>query len=254
MEWQEISNNWVWVPPRPIGVVHFLGGAFVAAAPQVTYCRLLESLGRQGYVIVATPFVNTFDHQAIADDVLNRFESTLERLQATVLRRKFFPIYGVGHSMGCKLHLLLGSLFAIERAGNILISFNNYSARNSIPLAETLVTALDMEFTPSPAATNRLVAQRYQVRRNLLIQFTKDELDQTKGLQTLLNDRFPGMVVTQTLPGNHLTPLGPDVNWQAGSAFSPLDAIAQWMRKEVYRELHELEKAMLLWLNPCVPR
>jgi hypothetical protein len=139
MDWQEISGSWVLIPQSPKGIVHFLGGAFVATAPQVTYRWLLEQLGRQRYVVIATPFVNTLDHAAIARDVLNRFETTLDRLQTTtVLRKRYLPIYGVGHSMGCKLHLLIGSLFSVERAGNILISFNNYPARRAIPFVEQL--------------------------------------------------------------------------------------------------------------------
>src|SRR4028119_1923299 len=142
MDWQEVSGSWVLIPQNPKGIVHFLGGAFVATAPQVTYRWLLEQLGHQGYVVIATPFVNTLDHTAIARDVLNRFETTLDRLQATaILRKRYLPIYGVGHSMGCKLHLLIGSLFSVERAGNILISFNNYAARDAIPLVD--------QFTPA---------------------------------------------------------------------------------------------------------
>jgi hypothetical protein len=58
------------------------------------------------------------------------------------------------------------------------------------------------------------------------------------------------MVSAQTLAGSHLTPLGPDVNWQAGDVFTPFDAIAQWMRQEVFRELDQLERSILDWLNP----
>ena len=76
MDWHEISGNWVLVPPRPTAIVHFLGGAFVAAAPQVTYRALLEFLADQGYVVVATPFINTFDHEAIARQVARAFEQT----------------------------------------------------------------------------------------------------------------------------------------------------------------------------------
>ena len=49
MNWQEISGNWVYIPRQPRGVIHFLGGAFVAAAPHLTYRLLLEELGKQGY-------------------------------------------------------------------------------------------------------------------------------------------------------------------------------------------------------------
>jgi len=30
MNWQEIAGNWVFLPRRPRGIIHFLGGAFVA--------------------------------------------------------------------------------------------------------------------------------------------------------------------------------------------------------------------------------
>jgi len=69
MEWKEIAGNWVLVPQKQIGIVHFLGGAFVATAPQLTYRWLLEQLAAENYVVVATPFVNTLDHTAIARSV-----------------------------------------------------------------------------------------------------------------------------------------------------------------------------------------
>lgn len=258
MDWQELSGSWVLIPPRPTGVVHFLGGAFIAAAPQVTYRWLLEQLGRQGYAVIATPFINTLDHVAIAREVLNRFETTLDRLQAKrVLKKQYLPIYGVGHSMGCKLHLLIGSLFSVERAGNILISFNNYPASRAIPFLEQFKInanpAFNVEFTPSPLETNQLIAQRYEVRRNLLIKFTNDEIDQTVSLIPILQQRFPDMVAVQTLPGNHLTPLGQDVNWITGDVFTPWDAIGQWMKQEIYRDLNGLKREMIRWLNPLSP-
>ena len=253
MDWQEVSGCWVLIPPRPSAIIHFLGGAFVAAAPQVTYRWLLEQLGLQGYAIIATPFVNTLDHAAIARDVLNRFETTLDRLQTTnVLRKRYMPIYGLGHSMGCKLHLLIGSLFKVERAGNILISFNNYPATRAIPFIEQLNInpAFNVEFRPSPLETNELIAQRYQVRRNLLIKFTNDDIDQTVSLTEVLQERFPNMVVIQTLNGSHVTPLGQDVNWRTGSVFTPFDAVGQWMKQEVYRDLHQLKRELIRWLEP----
>ncbi|UBF29674.1 DUF1350 family protein [Kovacikia minuta CCNUW1] len=260
MDWQEVSGSWVLVPSRPVAIVHFLGGAFVATAPQVTYRRLLERLALQGYAIIATPFVNTFDHTAIAQAVLRNFDRTLEKLYDTSLRKRYLPIYGIGHSMGCKLHLLIGSLFQVERAGNILISFNNFSARDAVPLVEQFSSAFSqlsptfsVEFTPSPMETNHLVAQKYQIRRNLLVKFSNDTIDQTTALTDLLQTRFPGMVVAQTLTGNHLTPLGPDAKLQAGEIFTPFDAISQWIRQEVYRELHHLEETLLRWLNPLAP-
>ncbi len=271
MEWQEIYGNWVLVPPQPIAMIHFLGGAFVATAPQVTYRSLLEFLATQGYVIVATPFVNTMDHTTIAQRVLRLSNLAIDHVQTQILRNRYLPIYGIGHSMGCKLHLLIGSLFPQERAGNILISFNNYPAKRSIPLVEQFtefsrltsqflsqmknpmlpqIAAFDMEFTPSPEETNQLIAEQYQVKRNLLIKFNNDDIDQTKPLTMALEERFPEMTSVKILRGNHLTPLGQDVNWKPGTEFSPFDAIGQYMRQEFYRDLNQLKEILLLWLNP----
>ncbi|NET58727.1 MAG: DUF1350 domain-containing protein [Symploca sp. SIO2E6] len=255
MDWQEISSSWALIPPRPIGIVHFLGGAFIAAAPQVTYRSLLEQLGSQGYAVIATPFLNTLDHAAIARDVLNSFETTLYRLQASNrLRQQYLPIYGVGHSMGCKLHLLIGSLFSVERAGNILISFNNYPAKRAIPFLDQLninpVFDFDVEFTPSPRQTNELIAENYQIRRNLLIRFIDDEIDQTLSLTPVLQQRFPNMVTAQKLPGNHLTPLGQDISWQPGEVFTPFDAVGQWIKQGLSKDLNQLKREIIRWLNP----
>lgn len=254
MDWKEIKGNWVLMPPNPVGIIHFLGGAFVATAPHLTYRWLLEQLAAKGYVIIATPFVNTLDHIAIAKTVLLNFDRTIERLHDSgVLRKLYLPTYGLGHSMGCKLHLLIGSLFPVERAGNILISFNNYAAKDAIPLVEQFNSALTIEFTPSPLETNKIVQEGYNIRRNLLIKFNNDNLDQSAVLTKILKARFPEMVTAQILPGNHTTPLGQDIKWQTGASFTPLDALGQWFRQEVYRDLNQLKRSLLLWLNPLSP-
>lgn len=275
MQWQELSGSWVLIPPQPIALIHFLGGAFVGTAPHITYRWLLERLAQQGYGIVATAFLNTLDHQAIARTVLNRFDNIVERLQSRgVLTAGYLPVYGLGHSLGCKIHLLIGSFYEVERAGNILISFNNYPVKQAIPLAEQLAQLdlqglvntvkeqlevkrdinvdLNWEFTPTPEETNRLISHHYTVRRNLLIKFRNDTLDQTLTLHPILGDRFSEMVVLRLLPGNHLTPLGQDLQWQAGQVFTPLDAIGQWLKSSLSQDLQTLHQEILRWLNPLM--
>ena len=254
MEWLEISGSWVYLPRKDIkGIIHFLGGAFVATAPHVSYRSILEDLCQAGYAVIATPFLNTFDHFAIAREVLNRFETVLERLQrSNKLSTGYLPIYGVGHSMGCKLHLLIGSLYDVERAGNILISFNNYPATKAVPFMEqfNITPALNVEFAPSPLETEKLIAEYYSVRRNLLLKFTQDNLDQTVNLNSVLQSKFSDMVTLRTLTGTHLTPLSQNVKWQTGDLFTPIDAIGQWFNQGMSRNLHNLRKELIAWLNP----
>ncbi len=253
MEWQEISGSSVLLPRYPMAIIHFLGGAFVGTAPNFTYRWLLEQLGKEGYAIIATPFVNTLDHLAIARNVLNRFESILERLQSNnSLGQGYLPIYGIGHSMGCKLHLLIGSLFSVERAGNILISFNNYPVKRAIPFLDKIDIddSLNLEFTPSPDETKVIITKDYEIRRNLLIKFTQDNIDETMILTSILTEKYPNLVALQSLSGNHLTPLGQEINWQAGEVFTPLDAVGQWVKQSFSRDLYQLKNEILRWLNP----
>ncbi|MFM7424896.1 MAG: DUF1350 family protein [Elainella sp.] len=280
MVWQELYGNWILIPPRPVAIIHFLGGAFVATAPQVTYRGLLEFLANQGYVIVATPFVNTLDHSTTAQRVMRVSNLALDALSRDL---GHLPIYGIGHSMGCKLHLLIGSLFPQERVGNILISFNNYPAKRSIPMVEQLgqfskfaaqfanqfanqmasqlnttlpsqftnqfAANFEVEFTPSPEETNRLIVEAYQIPYNLLVKFTNDDIDQTRSLDQALQQRFPDSTTVQILKGTHLTPLGQEVSWQAGKEFTPFDAVGQFLKQELTRDINQLKRTLLDWLD-----
>jgi hypothetical protein len=253
MDWQETSNNWVLIPPQPVGLVHFLGGAFVATAPHLLYRSLLEALAQAGYGIIATPFfaLETLDHQAIARNVLNRFETACDRLIRQQQLPPHLPIYGIGHSMGCKLHLLINSRYPVERVGNALISFNNFPIDRSIPFADRLQlrTSFNLDFTPTPAETLAVIKTDYPVQRNLLIKFRRDDIDQTYDLAPIFETRFATQTRFQILPGTHTTPLSQRLNWQVGKAFTPLDAIGQWVKQEVSRDLDRLQQELLHWLR-----
>jgi len=61
--WQ-VAGNFVTAPvlQQPRGVVHFLGGAFAGAAPQLAYQFLINWVADAGYTVVATPYAVTFRH------------------------------------------------------------------------------------------------------------------------------------------------------------------------------------------------
>ncbi|MGB3199536.1 MAG: DUF1350 family protein, partial [Nodosilinea sp.] len=168
----------------------------------------------------------------------------------------YLPIYGLGHSMGCKVHLLINCLWNVERAGNIYMSFNNYPARRSIPFLEQAVQfnpAFNVEFTPDPEATLDLVSDRYAVPQNLLIKFRSDTLDQTRPLSEVLVSRFAEKTAVQILPGSHTTPIAQEFGWQPGTSFSPLDALGQFVQQEFYRDLNRLRRNLLAWLSHPTP-
>lgn len=142
-QWEEMHGNYVLKPPndtQPRALIHFLGGAIVGAAPDVSYRYILEQLAERGFLIVATPYILSFDHIATCDDIIGRFERI-----APSLARQFgpVPVVGVGHSCGALLQLLITTLFPdTPRAANALLSYNNKSVKDAVPFFDEIFAPL----------------------------------------------------------------------------------------------------------------
>ncbi|GMH43493.1 hypothetical protein BSKO_11415 [Bryopsis sp. KO-2023] len=143
-DWEEIEGCWVLRPSSgnpPEAVVHFLGGAFIGAAPQLAYRGFLEALADREILVVATPFNTTFDHLRTADEAQFKFDSAIRALGPYA---EGTPVYGVGHSLGSLIHLLISSRYAIQRAGNILLSFNNKPATEVVPFLAQVTPSISI--------------------------------------------------------------------------------------------------------------
>ena len=79
-KWEYIDGNYILRPSfedinqQPRALLHFLGGAFLRGAPQLTYRYLLERLASRGYLIVTTPYQLSFDHLRTCDEIIDKFE------------------------------------------------------------------------------------------------------------------------------------------------------------------------------------
>lgn len=64
MLYYQVGSCWVTGPAsgRPKATVHFLGGAFAGASPQLAYPLLIQMLAQAGYTVVSTPYAVTFKH------------------------------------------------------------------------------------------------------------------------------------------------------------------------------------------------
>ena len=69
-----IINMPILIPSETIqtcrALIHFLGGAIVGAAPDITYRCILELLARKGFLTVATPYSLSFDYIETCDNVM----------------------------------------------------------------------------------------------------------------------------------------------------------------------------------------
>jgi len=175
-------------PTNPKKIIEFIGGSYLASKPDLTYKRFIESLVKNNYAVHAYEYTPKFDHQKLAIDAWKDFKNCrkylLKRLGSSI------PSLRIGHSLGCKLHLI-----SPDGGRNcekfISISFNNFSARKSIPLLKKISQKLEFnsEFSPSPDRTLKIIENTYNQKNNLLIKFNSDELDQTDKLLSCLKAR-----------------------------------------------------------------
>lgn len=268
--WSRVDDAYVLAPAgRARGVAHFCGGAFVGASPQVTYSEFCETLCREGEVIViATPIAMGLDHLRVADEAWQRYERCARTLRKTVEGFDELPVYGIGHSFGSLVTVLIASRYETNRRGNALMSFNNKPATDAIPLfadvlapglrglspildaanksplrtlqrsadaqlrefapplVQEVLPILDTlepvileiadgraEFTPTPAESAKLVQKYYSTRKNLLIKFVDDTIDETSALAATLAGAAAADdidLTVRTRAGDHVFPLWRD--------------------------------------------
>ena len=197
MLWRQRQDLWLLIPQQPIGVIQFLGGSGLGATPQLSYRRLLEAMAQRGWLVQCWGYLPGFDHQLLAVQAWKAFRQQ---------RQAGLPVLRLGHSMGCKLHLLAPDQ-GRGAAAEVLLSFNNFNAERSVPLLGELAPRLGVstEFSPDPQQTLELIHTTLSPKPRLLIRFRSDTLDQSEQLLQVL----PGGSSSNEqllLGGDHLTP------------------------------------------------
>lgn len=148
--YKRVANCLVFPPlagRKPRALIHFIGGAFIGAVPEVTYSLFIELLRQQDFLIIATPYNVTFEHVIAAELVHQKFQKGREALVngECIIPGVYaddvanLPIFSMGHSNGALLQLLVGCVFqeGLPKA-NAVISFNNKPAADAVPYFEQL--------------------------------------------------------------------------------------------------------------------
>lgn len=197
--WRQDNDLWLLQPDgEPRGLIEFIGGSYLAATPQLSYRRLLDTLAGRGWCIHAWSYVPGFDHQSQANEAWRRFRQRRDPGERPLR---------LGHSLGCKLHLLAPD-GGRGCDGLVALSFNNFSAERSVPLLAELGQQFNFrsEFSPSPQETLEQVSRCYSQPRNLLVRFDRDGIDQSRRLLAVLQARPHDRSQLLELPGDHLSP------------------------------------------------
>ena len=193
-------------PSRPIGLIEIIGGSYISIKPEVTYKRLISGFLQRNFAVHSWSYIPNFDHQIQSNHAWKQF-----RLSRKILENRVGLIpksIRLGHSLGCKLHLLAPD-GGRNCNGLVAISFNNFKAVKSIPMLRKMSQRLNFqtEFSPSPIETLILIRDHYEQINNLLIRFKNDNLDQNNLLIKSLKERVSDNSEIMQLDGNHLTPV-----------------------------------------------
>jgi len=225
----DVSCQW---PSRPVGLIEIIGGSYISIKPEVTYKRLIFSLLQRNFAVHSWSYIPNFDHQLQANQAWKQFRKSRKILEGRVgLIPKSIRL---GHSLGCKLHLLAPD-GGRNCNGLVAISFNNFKANKSIPMLKKISQRLNFqtEFSPSPSETLNLIKEHYEQINNLLIKFRNDNLDQNHLLLKSLKERPSDNSEIIKLDGNHLTPVSIGLrekflrsSFQSSLKFKKIDSIA----------------------------
>ena len=220
--YEEKRGCFVFEPPggAPWGVVHFVGGAALGTYPHVAYGELLRRVvAETGVAVVATPFALSLDHETAAAECRAALDRCLGDWPPGL------PVFGLGHSLGCKL-LLLNEARAPRYERLVHVAANNFGIVDSARLLEVFLEGFEdgpagdaspwgsiaeivaagaamagVEIAPSPEETlRRLDAVAAPCA---FVAFDRDDLDCSASLAAAL----PRRANVAGLDGDHLTPV-----------------------------------------------
>lgn len=95
-------------------------------------------------------------------------------------------------------------------------------------------------FTPSEAEVLQRVGSDYSVNRNLVVSYTRDNIDCADMIVPVLQERYGDAgVVLRRLPGTHITPNTPDIdpNDMQATGFSTVDSTVRASASSTMNEL-----------------
>lgn len=211
--------------------------------PQLAYNEFLTRLSdRLNAAIITAPYQVGLDHFALSKrtgDLIRRAILHCEEDPARLYSPQL-PTYCLAHSLGCKLASIYMAATEHDFEGIGFISFNNFGFANTINMvrefaeeiqeethftsrrridsaalngffnfAENLMESFNVDFTPSPSETERVLSLKYdpdRQRKTRLFVFDDDNMDSSASFVRACRKDGEGVSVSG-LPGNHMTPV-----------------------------------------------
>ena len=226
----------------PSCLIFFLGGAVLGQFPHIAYSSFIRRLSRKmNASVIAIPYEVGLDHFGIAQRAVNRMKNAVIQCEDSRGYPASLPKYAIGHSLGAKLHSIGIAATGIgeELSGVGFISYNNFGFAETIKmarsfaremqvrgdksgfgsgspmpfdalidLAEMAVSAVGLEFSPSPQDMDRIVRSKFDeelLKKTRLFVFDDDDLDSSPRFLGCFDDEDAEKPSVSNLPGTHLT-------------------------------------------------
>ncbi|KAL3768189.1 hypothetical protein ACHAW5_007923 [Stephanodiscus triporus] len=227
----------------PSCIIFFLGGAVLGQFPHISYSAFCKKLAsRMNASVVAVPYEVGLDHFGIAQRAVKRMKNAVIACEDSRGYPSGLPKYAIGHSLGAKLHSIGIAATGIgeELSGVGFVSYNNFGFAETITMARSFVkemrvgagagigmgssstpfdalfdlagmavSAVGLEFTPSPNDMDKILKNKFDeevLKKIRMFCFDDDDLDSTKRFLHC----FEGCGIRPSvsyLPGTHLTPV-----------------------------------------------
>eukprot|EP00581_Thalassiosira_minuscula_P017406 CAMPEP_0183731660 /NCGR_PEP_ID=MMETSP0737-20130205/36079_1 /TAXON_ID=385413 /ORGANISM="Thalassiosira miniscula, Strain CCMP1093" /LENGTH=434 /DNA_ID=CAMNT_0025964449 /DNA_START=202 /DNA_END=1506 /DNA_ORIENTATION=+ len=224
----------------PSCVIFFLGGAVLGQFPHISYSTFLERVAvKMNAAVLAIPYEVGLDHFSIAQRAVSRMKNAVIECEDSRGYPAELPKYAIGHSLGAKLHSIGVAATGIgeELSGVGFVSYNNFGFAETITMARSFanelqvgnqfvaganmpfdalfdlagmaVSAVGLEFTPSPLDMDRILKTKFDssvLAKTRMFQFENDDLDSTRRFIECFEEDTAVPTVSY-LPGTHLTPV-----------------------------------------------
>lgn len=203
----------------PSCIIFFLGGAVLGQFPHIAYSTFCKKLSTTlDASIVAVPYEVGLDHFDIARRAASLMKNTVILCEDG--KRGYpsnLPKYAIGHSLGAKLHSIGIAATGIgnELSGIGFVSYNNFGFAETITMARSFVkemqvgggrvgsssssssttpfdalfdlagmavSAVGVEFTPSPNDMDKILTTKFDeevLKKIRMFSFDDDDLDST---------------------------------------------------------------------------
>lgn len=239
---EDTSSQFCYVlePPSasiPSCWICFLGGAGLGQFPHVAYNEFLLKLSdRLNAAVLTAPYSVGLNHWELAKTTGEILRKAQLQCEEDLGYPSTLPVYGLSHSLGCKLSTLYMAATNRDYDGVGFLAYNNFGFSDTVrlvrelaqqvqkgqgtasssaepnmfnqffDLAETAVGALGVDFTPTPAELQKVLESKYSTSENAaktrLFVFDDDTLDTS---QTVIDT--VDSVTVSNLPGTHLSPV-----------------------------------------------